>query len=367
MIRVYTQEAWGQDWLAKYRGQKPLFACVLGFTDTALIPGISAAGATPEDRLYTAIADGEFLVNGVQSQRAYPLPPLTVGVSPVFISRAIIEALALPVYLFNAGLPQPPAVKYLDLGGIAAQCLTGGQAIPLKTVKFLFQQGLDWGKKLASLTEGYLLISECVVGGTTTALALLTGLGISAMGKVNSSHPDCNHTQKQQLVQEGIQAARIIPGETDPFAVVAGVGDPMQIVVAGMVIAASCSTGVLLAGGTQMIAVYALIQALAARYGLLWQPKEVVVGTTPWVADDPSGDTVGLAKAVGDMTLMGSQLSFAQSSYTALRAYEQGFVKEGVGAGGSAIAISLYRNWSSREILAAVEALVEKYYPKIQQ
>jgi len=32
---------------------------------------------------------------------------------PVLISRAVVEALEIPVYLFNAGLPQPPVVPAL--------------------------------------------------------------------------------------------------------------------------------------------------------------------------------------------------------------------------------------------------------------
>ena len=59
--RIYTQIDRGKRWLQQYRGRLPLFACVLGFTETGLIPGISAAGKTPEDRRFTAIADAEFL------------------------------------------------------------------------------------------------------------------------------------------------------------------------------------------------------------------------------------------------------------------------------------------------------------------
>jgi len=90
MIRVYTQIAQGHQWLQQYQGRKPILACILGFTATALIPSISAAGATPEDRKYTAIADAEFLVNGVTPQPRYPLPPLVAGASPVLISRAVL-------------------------------------------------------------------------------------------------------------------------------------------------------------------------------------------------------------------------------------------------------------------------------------
>src|SRR4028118_861296 len=105
MIRVYTQLAQGNRWLRQYQGRPPVVACILGFTATGLIPGISAAGATPEDRQYTAIADAEFLYNGPCQQPQYPLPPLQAGASPVLVSRAVIEGLNIPVYLLNAGLP----------------------------------------------------------------------------------------------------------------------------------------------------------------------------------------------------------------------------------------------------------------------
>lgn len=359
MIEIYTEKERGQRWLERYRGCRPLFACVLGFTATGLIEGISAAGATPEDRQYTAIADAEFLINGSLIPAKYPLPPLTVGASPVFISRAVVERLAIPVYLFNAGLPHLPAVSAIDLGGIPANCLTSGQALPLETVRHLFAQGVKWGEKLAAeATDSYLIISECVVGGTTTALAVLTGLGIDATGKVNSSHPQCNHAQKWSVVREGLEKAKLFPvvGAVDPFALVAAVGDPMQIVVAGMAIAASHRVGVMLAGGTQMLAVYALVQALGEH--LCAKFDSIVVGTTRWVAKDLTGDTIGLAKAIKVVPLLATQLSFAQSSYPQLRAYEQGYVKEGVGAGGCAIAAHLYQNWHNAQLVAAIDKLL---------
>ena len=362
MIRIYTQIARGQAWIERYRGGSPAFACVLGFTATGLIPGISAAGLTPEDRQYTAIADAEFLARGPQPQPQNALPPLPAGASPVAISRAVVEAFNIPVYLFNAGLPQPPTVPTIDLGGISAKCLSQGEALPLATVKHLLEQGLVWGERLGTSDRDYIIIGECVVGGTTTALAILTGLGIDAAGKVNSSHPICNHTQKWELVQAGLQRAGLweqIPVE-DPGVLVAAVGDPMQIVVAGMAIAASRTKGVILAGGTQMLAVYALMQSVVKAYHLNWHSEAVVVGTTRWVAEDPTGKTVELAASIDTVTLLSTELSFATSRYTQLRAYEQGYVKEGMGAGGCAIASSLTAGWSQTQLLQAIESLMAK-------
>ncbi|MEH2350685.1 MAG: TIGR00303 family protein [Nostoc sp.] len=387
-IRIYTQKEQGEEWLQRYRGCLPVFACVLGFTETGLIPGISAAGRTPEDRKYTACADAEFLYYGPEHKARYPLPPLAAGASPVVISRAVFESLNIPVYLFNAGLPQPPAVPVIDLRGTAAKCLSGGAAMEITTVKHLFEQGLLWGERLAAnMQQGYVILGECVVGGTTTALAILTGLGIDAAGKVNSSHPVCNHGQKWALVQAGLEkimrSRGLLAGSkeqddiyqsqiltsVDPLKLVASVGDPMQVVVAGMAIAASRSCGVMLAGGTQMLAVYALISAIAQVYALSWQPEAVVVGTTRWVAEDPTGATVDLALSLGEGSLtqrgkipplLATDLSFADSRYPQLRAYEQGFVKEGMGAGAACIAAYLSQNWQQHQLLAAIESQLER-------
>lgn len=208
-------------------------------------------------------------------------------------------------------------------------------------------------------------MSECVVGGTTTALAVLTGLGFAAFGKVNSSHPQCNHQQKWAVVQQGLKAAGLLDFDKFPPALgalqlVAAVGDPMQVVVAGMAIAASRTSGVMLAGGTQMLAVYALIQAIAKEYSLAWQQEQIVVGTTRWVAEDPTGDTVGLAQMLGSVPLLSNNFSFANSRYEKLRVYEQGYVKEGIGAGAACIAAELYGSWNHSQLLYTIENLAAR-------
>lgn len=363
-LQIHTQFAQGQAWCDRYRHCRPTLACVLGFTETGLVPGISAAGATPRDRQYTAIADAEFLVNGPQSQPTYPLPPLHVGASPVLLTRAVVAAQALPVYLFNAGLPIAPAVPAIDLGGQPAQCVSTGYALPLPIVQHLLTQGLHWGEKLAATSpNSYVILAECVVGGTTTALAVLTGLGFAAQGKVNSSHPTCNHAQKWALVQTGLTQADLADDRAphSPVAIVAAVGDPMQIVVAGMAIAASRQVGVLLAGGTQMLAVYALAAALAQNLKLDWHPEQIAVGTTPWVVADRTADAVGLANLMGSVPLLSTQLSLANSQFPELRAYERGYVKEGVGAGACAIAAHLHQDWGQAELLAAIDQLAYQY------
>lgn len=366
MIHICTEQFRGAKWLKRYQRIRPNFVCVMGFTDTGLYPGISAAGRTVEDRKTTAIADLEFLVKGPRRSARYPLPPLIEGASPVLITRAIASELKWPVLIMNAGSYIRPPFACIDLGGEPAKCLSHGNALRVKTVLNLFQAGVEWGNHLAKTVDGYVVLSECVVGGTTTALGLLTALGYDAANKINSSYQTCNHDQKWRLVKQGLNHFQHYQSDSEiplPFRAVAALGDPMQIALAGLALSLSNSCGVLLAGGTQMLAVYALMQSIATAIDVQWNPDAVVVGTTPWVTNDPSGDTIGLAKEIGDVCLMTCDLNFSNSKYSQLQAYEQGFVKEGVGAGGSAIAAYLHENWSSRQILEAIENNIQDYQP----
>ncbi len=361
-IRSLGDRPAADSWLERYGARSGPLQLILGFTDTGLQDGISAAGATPEARRFTALADAEFLHHGPQPRPRFPLPPLAAGASPVYLTRAVLEDLSLPLALVNAGLQQSPPVPCRDLGGRAARCLSSGSALERPLVEALFRQGWELGDRLED--QPTVTIGECVVGGTTTALALLLALGVDADGRVNSSFPVCNHDRKQTLVRQGLSRARVAD-PADPLDWVAALGDPMQPVAAGLALAASRrGIGVLLGGGTQMLAVHALAQAIARHRQLDWDPGAIAVGTTRWVADDPSGDTPGLARAIGDRCgrvppLLVADIDFRDSRHPALRAYEQGFVKEGVAAGAAALR-SAACGWSATRFRERVEALLDR-------
>jgi uncharacterized protein (TIGR00303 family) len=352
-------------WLIAQQEQIPLVAIALGFTETALIPGISAAGLTPEDRRYTALADAEFLYNGPQGQPYHPLPPLQAGLSPTLLSRACLEALGSPLYLFDTGLPESLVVPHLRVGDRPAACLSQGKALPLDQVKQLWQAGWNWGQRLAAASAGYVLIGECVVGGTTTALALLLGLGVAARGRVNSSHPICNHAQKLTIVQQGLQNCPLTD-RSDPLAWVAALGDPMQPFVAAAALSASATRGVLLAGGTQMIAVWSLAAAMLEQHRYPGCLDRVAVGTTRWVTEDTTADLAGLLGAIAQRwgqtpALLATRLNFTQSRHDGLRRYEVGYVKEGMAAGGLCIASCLGLGWSLATLCTNIEHQADRY------
>lgn len=306
----------------------------------------------------TAVADAEFIYDGPTSAPQYPLPPLQAGVSPALLTRAMISGLELPVYLFNAGLPRSPSVPHLDLNGSVARCVSSGQALAPGVVEQLFKAGLRWGETLGRrFAHSYLIVGECVVAGTTTAQAVLTALGFDVGGLMGSSHPTCNHKQKMSLIETGLTDWSEDRDGRRVWDAIATVGDPMQPFALGLTLAASNNSGVLLAGGSQMIAIYTMLQQLGTQYP--WNPKNVVIGTTRWIVNDATSQFLKLADTVPTPPIMSSHFSLKASRYPQLTIFDKGYVKEGVGAGGCLIAGHLYQNWSQAKTLQAMEAILE--------
>ena len=325
------------------------FLLVLAATATAAVAGISAAGSTPESRRFTAAADGELLVLGPASPRPHALPPLPAGVSPALLSWVVLEQLRLARRVVNAGVEVAPAVTHDHVPGCRpAACLSTGRALPLPQVHNLLRWGENFGRDWVRRQPGALLVvGECVAGGTSTAAAVLQGLGVEEAGLVSGSLRQPPHRLRGQLIAQGRQRSGQ-PGTA--LELVAAVGDPMQPLVAGVILGCGGAAPVLLAGGSQMAAVLALALTLARSRGQPLSPllRATAVGTTRWVAQEPGSNLALLLERVhGQLGLpqaplaMASKLNFSSCAHGALRDYEAGYVKEGVGAGGLAVAAHL--------------------------
>ena len=330
----------GQSLGASSAGQPRLLLLLAG-TDTAAVPGISAAGSTPAARQRTAAADAELLLLGPQQPRPHALPPLPAGVSPALISHVVAQHLCLDPLVVDLGVPVAPAVPHLRCGATPARCLSGGAAMEPQRVQRLLALGRRWGERLA--TQGApLVLAECVPGGTTTAQAVLQGLGVEAAGLVSGSLRQPAHALKAQLVSQGLAAAGLGP-DAAPAAVLAAVGDPMQALAAGLLVgAAQGEQPLLLAGGSQMAAVLAVALALMPPHGRPRLLAQVAIGTTAWVAAEASSDLALLLERMAQRwgyppLAFAAGLRFASCAAAELLAYEQGYVKEGVGAGGLAL------------------------------
>ena len=116
----------------------------------------------------------------------------------------------------------------------------------------------------------------------------------------------------------------------------------MQPLAAGLVQAAALAgLPVLLAGGSQMAAVLALALELTAVAERPLLASRVAIATTAWVAAEPSSDLAALLQLLQrrwdcEPLAFAAGLRFGSCHWPQLQAFEQGFVKEGVGAGGLA-------------------------------
>jgi NaMN:DMB phosphoribosyltransferase len=88
--------------------------------------------------------------------------------------------------------------------------------------------------------------------------------------------------------------------------------------------------------------------------------NNVCVGTTVYVAKDGSADLAGLVKQVSPkVPVLACDLRLEKSNKPGLQAFARGFVKEGVGAGGSSIAAMLKTRAGGKKMLAAIERVYE--------
>jgi uncharacterized protein (TIGR00303 family) len=319
---------------------QPDLLLVLAATATAEVEGISAAGASAASRRYTALADAELLLYGPGHRPRWPLPPLPAGVSPALISWVAAQTLGLRPQVAVVGLQQQPPFPHLRLESCdrgPAACLSSGRAMAPDRVNRLWQRGERLGRSL----RRPLVLAECVPGGTSTAQAAFTALGLPVADLVSGSalHPPMQ--LKRRLVEAGLQRAALGP-DPSPQAILAAVGDPFQAVATGLLLGAMESgQPVLLAGGSQMLAVLALALRALPRADRAALTTGVILGTTAWLATESLSGRPALRDLLArleralavEILALPCGLRFDESRHQALRDYERGYVKEGVGAG----------------------------------
>jgi uncharacterized protein (TIGR00303 family) len=321
----------GEAFLDELRGKKPLFVCTIATTETAKISGISAAGKYPEFTDYTPPADAELLLLGrCKCIKGVPVTPDGIP-TPALITMSALQLVDAPVLIASGGLKVKPQIPFLDLGGSPGRDIRKGDAVD--NVSEVIEKATLAGQQLAKHSD-YMIIGESIPGGTTTALGVLSAMGIYAKGKVSSSMPENPHDLKNAAVLEGLTAAgeRFGSLSSNPVRAISCLGDPMMPAFAGLLIGAASQIPVLMGGGTQMTAVLAVVNALKSDVLC-----NVAIGTTKWVADDNSSDIRGIVSQISDVPILAADLNFGGSKFDGLKAYEKGVVKEGVGAGGAAI------------------------------
>jgi uncharacterized protein (TIGR00303 family) len=322
----------GEKFVKELEGKNPVFVCVIATTETAKIPGISAAGKYPEFTDYTPPADVELLFYGrCKCISGIPVTPEGIP-TPAIITMTALKLANIPVFIVSGGLKVKPQTPFIDLGGESGMDIRTGKAV--ENVEAILQKAKLLGENLAK-TSDYLVVGESIPGGTTTCLGVLLAMGYDAKGKVSSSMSKNPHNLKVKVVEEGFKKAGISFGalKEDPIKAISIVGDPMMPAFSGLVLGAAKEKPVLMAGGTQMAAILAILKKL--KPDVL---EKVAIGTTRWIIQDKTSNLNSLVNQIRSIPVIAANLNFSKSKYEGLKAYEQGVVKEGVGAGGAAIA-----------------------------
>jgi uncharacterized protein (TIGR00303 family) len=297
---------------------------VAGTTETAAIDGISAAGATPALLAHTPSADAEILVYG-RPVRSPVVPVSPTGCpTPAAATRAVRELADVPVTVIDAGLAEPTAAPTVDVDANPGDDIRGARPVP--DAAEVFEAAREYGRRLPP--DEHLYVGESIPGGTTTALGVLTALGERAT--VSSSLPDNPLETKRAVVAEGLDASGLTDGGAagEPMVALRELGDPVLAAAGGLVRGAvDTGTPLTLAGGTQLLAVAAVLRhdGVGARLDL---------ATTSFVAADESAALADLADAL-DVTVTTTNPGFDVLNHDAARAYCAGEAKEGVGMGGA--------------------------------
>ena len=344
-IEIFIQKQKGQAFLEQIEKKQFLFSLVISYTETCTIPGITVAAKTPEVLPYTSPADAEFLNFGYcKCINAIPMTP-DGKPTPALLTKTALESASIPNIVINAGSKIAPQLPCFETGLPHGKNISQEAAMSIDDVTRAVEYGRMIGRSLGSTTD-CLVIGESIPGGTTTAQTVLTSLGINGM--VSSSMQDNPLSLKQKIANDVAQ--RI--DSTNEFDVVANGGDPMIPTVAGILSTASAQTKVVLAGGTQMAAVLAFAKITG------YHKDNVALATTSYVTDDKSANLVDMISQIDDIPVFAVKLALGSSKIAGLKAFANGFVKEGVGAGGASLAAMLKIGIDSSQLLA----LTEKQY-----
>ena len=303
-----------------------MFFLFTGSTELAKVPGLSNAGANPEVVPLTASADADIVQFGFSKVTdRFPLDP-EGHPTPAIITRAAVLEANIPYCIVRAGTYIRLSPPYVELGAEYGRDPRFGQAVP--NASEIFENSRIFAETSAR-SHGSVMIAETVPGGTTTALLVLRALGFD--DNVSSGGPNNPLPLKEQVWRDTALRLGIDRGglADDPIRILTEMGDPVQAAILGFISGLQGSCDITLAGGTQMLAIAALLAKLSPG-------RKPLIATTRYVAEDASSSFNQLADRLGVKTWIAA-LDFTKSAYKGLQDYERGFIKEGVGAGGSVL------------------------------
>ena len=340
--------------IQKLKNKKATFILALSNTQTANIKGITQAGI-PDMIYLTPTLDSEFLCTGeVKSLGNIATTPKGVP-TPALLTRAIHLLCHFGrIELLDLGLEVQPkgdalSIHHFDLN--PSKSIASNAQIDAKAV---FEKGVLFGQGYVCQDE-YILLGESVPSGTSTATATALALGYDAKELFSSSFKNVPNSIRQKTIH---QALSHLSKDDTIYDKLGKLSDNMLIFNAGFIYGLDPKIKIILAGGTQMAGVLLVLNSILKHEKLNYNSQNLALATTQWVAKDKHSDIKALLEML-DFPIHAyySDFTFSKSQHPALKLYDQGEAKEGVGAGG-ALVYGYLNGLSQEEITEKVEGFL---------
>ena len=186
-------------------------------------------------------------------------------------------------------------------------------------------------------------------------MATSIGLKYKAQACFSSSFKDVPNTIRDNTLKLALSH---LAHKDDIFEVLSKVADNMLIFNAGFILGINNQTKIVLAGGTQMACVLLIVDRILQLMGGTMESSNLALCTTKWVAEDENSDIKSLLELLRfPINAYYADFDFSLSQHPALKLYDQGEAKEGVGAGG-ALMYGFLNNLSKETITKKIESFL---------
>jgi len=342
------------DFIENLRGKKATFLLALSNTATSSIKGITQAGI-PGSIYLTPTLDSEFMCTGeVRSLQNIAKTPKGVP-TPALISRAVHTLNPFGnIELLNLGLEIKPNIDYFKIHNFdikPSDAINSGANINAMEI---FAKATEFGQAY-ECKDDYIILGESVPSGTTTARATAMALGYDCDNLFSSSFKSVPNNIRDEVVND---ALKNITSSDDVFSILSKVSDNMIIFVAGFILGLNNSIPIILAGGTQMASVLLVVNSILRQMNGKIETSNLSLCTTSWVKNDSNSDIKALINMLDfELNTYFADFDFMLSNHPALKMYDDGEAKEGVGAGGC-LAYGFLNGLSSEQITRKVESFL---------
>ncbi len=313
-----------------------IFILAIGNTAVSRVNGITAAGESEDLIKFTPPADAEYLFyDRPKCIDSIPVTP-SGNPTPAIITKASKKLVGFPVLVARAGAVTSPSLPYFFISDKEGRDIRRESGVP--EIKEILERSSILADEIFKEDEEVML-AESIPGGTTTAMAILRSLGYNSVSSSSMSNNPV--ALKSKVVEEALLRV----GKIERSKVLMEFGDPVLSFLYGFT--RRFRGKVYLAGGTQMLAVAALLKSEGYNSG--------TIVTTNYVVEDKSATFSETANEIG-AAFTEVKVNLSISRHPGIRDYENGIVKEGVGAGG-AYYFASSTGFTDREIVEEIDSL----------